>query len=219
MGAFIHIRPSLLIEGSAVILAALSAMITAAKKKMDFVGVYALALVTSFGGGTIRDLLIDRRPFFWVARYEYLVIVLCVPFVYSRRLYVWSTTLVQRADIVDAVGLGFFTVSGTELAIQAGMPAIICALMGVITGTGGGVMRDLIVIEIPAVFQYGRLYATASVIGAAIYLGLARLEVVEPVRVGVAVAVVVGLRMFTEWRGATLPKPHWLDTGREVTRT
>jgi uncharacterized membrane protein YeiH len=215
-GTFIHIRPSLVIESSAVILAALSAMITAAKKKMDFVGVYALALVTSFGGGTIRDLLLDRRPFFWVARYEYLIIVLalCVPFVYSKRLYSWSTTLVARADIVDAIGLGFFTVSGTELAIQAGMPAIICALMGVITGTGGGVLRDLIVIEIPAVFQYGRLYATASVIGAAIYLGLNSLGVVEAARVGVAVAVVVGLRVFTEWRGATLPKPHWLDTGR-----
>jgi uncharacterized membrane protein YeiH len=215
-GTFIHIRPSLVIESSAVIIAALSAMITAAKKKMDFVGVYALALVTSFGGGTIRDLLLDRRPFFWVARYEYLIVVLalCVPFVYSKRLYSWSTTLVARADIVDAIGLGFFTVSGTELAIQAGMPAIICALMGVITGTGGGVLRDLIVIEIPAVFQYGRLYATASVIGAATYLGLYDLGVVEAVRVGAAVAVVVGLRVFTEWRGATLPKPHWLETGK-----
>ncbi len=117
-------------------------MITAAKKEMDFVGVYVLALVTSFGGGTIRDLLLDRRPFFWVARSEYLVIVLalCVPFVYSRRLYTWSATFVARADIIDALGLGFFTVSGTALAAEAGMPAIVCALLGVVTGTGGGVM-------------------------------------------------------------------------------
>src|SRR5579872_7138922 len=117
-GTFTHVTPSLILEGSAVIVAALSAMITAAKKRMDLVGVYALALVTSFGGGTIRDLLIDRRPFFWVDRYEYLVIelALCIPFVYSRRLYEWSTTLVARAEIVDALGLGFFTISGTILA-------------------------------------------------------------------------------------------------------
>src|SRR5471030_2348640 len=161
-GTFTHINPSLLLEGSAVIVAALSAMITAAKKEMDFVGVYALALVTSFGGGTIRDLLLDRRPFFWVERWEYLVIVLalCVPFVYSRKLYRWSTTLVARAQIIDALGLGFFVISGTELAARAGMPAIVCALLGVVTGTGGGVIRDLIIIEIPALFKHGRLHAT-----------------------------------------------------------
>ena len=216
MGAFTHVSPSLLLEGSAVIVAALSAMITAAKKRMDLVGVYALALVTSFGGGTIRDLLIDRRPFFWVDRYEYLFIelALCIPFVYSRRLYEWSTTLVARAEIVDALGLGFFTVSGTILAEHAGMPAIICALLGVVTGTGGGVIRDLIVIEVPAVFQHGQLYATAAVTGAALYLVLERVAVAEPVRVGVAVTTIVALRMFAVWRGTTLPKPHWLKTGK-----
>lgn len=216
MGAFTHISPSLLLEGSAVIVAALSAMITAAKKEMDFVGVYALALVTSFGGGTIRDLLLDRRPFFWVERSEYLVIVLalCVPFVYSRRLYQWSTTLVARADIVDALGLGFFTISGTALAAKAGMPAIICALLGVVTGTGGGVMRDMIVIEIPALFRPGRLLATAAFAGAAVYLGLMRLGVNDGVCVGVSVFVVVALRLTAVWGGAELPKPHWLDTGK-----
>jgi uncharacterized membrane protein YeiH len=216
MGAFTHISPSLLLEGSAVIVAALSAMITAAKKEMDFVGVYALALVTSFGGGTIRDLLLDRRPFFWVERWEYLVIVLalCVPFVYSRKLYQWSTTFVARADIIDALGLGFFTISGTALAAKAGMPAIICALLGVVTGTGGGVIRDLIIIEIPELFKHGRLHATAALAGAAVYLGLLRLGANDGVCVGVSVFVIVALRLTALWGGAALPKPHWLDTGR-----
>jgi uncharacterized membrane protein YeiH len=216
MGAFTHVSPSLLLEGSAVIVAALSAMITAAKKEMDFVGVYALALVTSFGGGTIRDLLLDRRPFFWVERWEYLVIVLalCVPFVYSRRLYRWSTTFVARADIIDALGLGFFTISGTALAAKTGMPAIICALLGVVTGTGGGVIRDLIIIEIPALFKHGRLHATAAMLGAALYLALVRAGVDEPVSAGAGVVAVVGLRLFALWRGTTLPRPHWLRTGK-----
>jgi len=216
MGAFTHISPSLLLEGSAVIVAALSAMITAAKKEMDFVGVYALALVTSFGGGTIRDLLLDRRPFFWVERWEYLVIVLalCVPFVYSRWLYHWATTFVARAHIIDALGLGFFTISGTELAAKAGMPAIICALLGVVTGTGGGVIRDLIIIEIPALFKHGRLHATAAVAGAALYLLLRELGVAEVVCVSLSVTLIVVLRLTALWGGAALPRPHWLDTGK-----
>jgi uncharacterized membrane protein YeiH len=215
-GTFTHINPSLLLEGSAVIVAALSAMITAAKKEMDFVGVYALALVTSFGGGTIRDLLLDRRPFFWVERSEYLVIVLalCVPFVYSRALYRWSTTLLARADIIDALGLGFFTVSGTALAAKAGMPAIICALLGVVTGTGGGVLRDLIINEIPGLFRQGRLLATAAFAGAAAYLALRAFDVDEPVCVGVAVVIIVALRLTALWGGAELPRPHWLDSGK-----
>jgi uncharacterized membrane protein YeiH len=215
MGAFTHISPSLLLEGSAVIVAALSAMITAAKKEMDFVGVYFLALVTSFGGGTIRDLLIDRRPFFWVERWEYLVIVLalCVPFVYSRALYRWSATFVARADLIDALGLGFFTISGTALAAKAGMPAIVCALLGVVTGTGGGVIRDLIIIEIPALFKHGRLHATAAVIGAGVYLAMRKLEMPDPICVGVSVTVIVALRLTALWGGAALPRPHWLDTG------
>jgi uncharacterized membrane protein YeiH len=216
MGTFTHINPSLILEGSAVIVAALSAMITAAKKEMDFVGVYALALVTSFGGGTIRDLLLDRRPFFWVDRWEYLVIVLalCVPFVYSRKLYQWSTTFVARADIVDALGLGFFTISGTALAAKAGMPAIVSALLGVVTGTGGGVLRDLIIIEIPALFRHGKLFATAAFAGAAIFLALTRLGVADGICVGVSVVAIVALRLTALWGGATLPRPHWLETGR-----
>jgi uncharacterized membrane protein YeiH len=215
MNAFSHISPSLLLEGSAVIVAALSAMITAAKKEMDFVGVYALALVTSFAGGTIRDLLLDRQPFFWVARWEYLVIVLglCIPFVYSRRLYPWSATFVARADVVDALGLGFFTISGTALAAREGMPAIVCALLGVVTGTGGGVIGDLIINEIPALFKYGKLLATAAFAGAAVYLALRAFDVTESVCVVVSVVVVVALRLTSLWGGAALPRPHWLHTG------
>ena len=179
-------------------------------------GVYTLALVTSFGGGTIRDLLIDRRPFFWVERWEYLVIVfaLCVPFVYSRSLYRWSTTLVARADLIDALGLGFFTVSGTALAMKEGMPAIICALMGVVTGTGGGVLRDVITNEIPNLFKHGRLHAVAAIVGAVLYLGLLALGAPDAISAGAAVIVIVTLRLTALWGGAALPRPHWLDTGK-----
>lgn len=211
-----RVNPVLLLESAAVVTAALSAMITAAKKEMDLVGVYALALVTSFGGGAIRDLIIDRRPFFFVERWEYvlLIMALCIPFVYSRKLYVWSRTLVARADLVDALGLGFFTVSGTALAVRAGMPAVICALLGVVTSNGGGVIRDLVINEIPQLFKHGRLQSVAALVGASAYIGLLHLGWTSDSRSAlIAVAITVGLRLSALWQGTTLPKPHWLHTG------
>lgn len=205
----------LAIEASAVIISALATMIVAAKKRMDLVGVYALAVVTSFGGGTLRDLLLDRRPFFWVARWEYLVVVfvMCLLFVYSRRLYEWSATLVARADVVDALGLGLFTVSGTALAAHLEMPAVVCALLGVMTSTGGGVLRDLIINEVPQLFQHGRLHAVSALAGAVAYLALTRVGLREATASVIAAGLIVSLRLIALWMGTALPKPHWLRTG------
>jgi uncharacterized membrane protein YeiH len=206
---------ALAIEASAVIVSALATMIVAAKKQMDLVGVYALAVVTSFGGGTLRDLLLDRRPFFWVERWDYLVVVLvmCVLFVYSRRLYAWSATLIARADIVDALGLGLFTVSGTALAAHLEMPAVVCVLLGVLTSTGGGVIRDLIINEVPQLFQHGRLHAASAVVGAVAYLALTRTGIQEGTASVLAASLIVMLRLVSLWKGTALPKPHWLETG------
>jgi len=205
----------LAIEASAVIISALATVIVAAKKRMDFVGVYVLAIVTSFGGGTLRDLLLDRRPFFWVARWEYLgiVFVMCVLFVYSRKLYEWSATLVARADVADALGLGLFTVSGTAIAAQLGMPAVVCALLGVMTSTGGGGIRDLIVNEVPQLFQHGRLHAASALVGAVAYLALTRLGIREATASVLAASLIVLVRLVALWMGTALPKPHWLRTG------
>ena len=97
--------PVLVFEVVAVVLGACSAMIMAAKKNLDFIGTYALAVIVSFGGGTIRDVLLDRRPFFWVSRWEYLVVifVLCIPFVYSRLVHTLAQRVVARAELIDAL--------------------------------------------------------------------------------------------------------------------
>lgn len=205
--------PVLLFEVIAVVLAALSAMITASKKNLDFVGTFALAAITSFGGGTIRDVLLDRRPFFWVSRWEYLLVIfgLCIPFVYNRRVHEWSRRLVARGEFVDALGLGFFSVVGVTLAQDAKMPAVVAVLMGVITSTGGGIMRDLVINEIPVVFRHGSLYTTSALAGSLVFIILDRLH--SPAAVALSVTVAVGLRMLSVWKGTTLPRPHWLRTG------
>jgi uncharacterized membrane protein YeiH len=189
-------------------------MITASKKNLDFVGTYALAVVTSFGGGTMRDVLLDRRPFFWVSRWEYLIVIfaLCLPFVYSRRVHDWSRQLVARGEFVDALGLGFFSVVGVTMALDLKLPSTVAVLMGVVTATGGGIMRDLLVNEIPVVFRHGTtLYTTSAFAGALVFTVLQKFH--APFAVFAAVAVAVGSRLYSVWAGASLPRPHWIHTG------
>lgn len=208
------VSPVLVFEVIAVVLAALSAMITAAKKNLDFVGTYALAVVTAFGGGTIRDVLLDRRPFFWVSRWEYLIIIfaLSIPFVYSKAVHDFSRRLVARGEFVDALGLGFFSVVGVTMALDLRLPAAVAVLMGVVTATGGGIMRDLLVNEIPVVFRHGTtLYTTSAFAGAVVFILLEKIH--SPLAVIASVSVAVGSRLYSVWSGTTLPRPHWMATG------
>lgn len=205
--------PVLVFEVIAVVLAALSAMITAAKKGLDLIGTVALALVVAFGGGTIRDVLLDRRPFFWADRWEYLVVifVLSIPFVYSRAVHGLAVRVVARGELVDALGLGFYTVVGCILAFEAKQPVVVAILLGVITSTGGGIMGDVITNEIPGYFRHGPLYTSSAFAGAVVFVAF------RPLGNGVAVAAAVGtavvLRLVSVFRGTTLPRPHWLHTG------
>ena len=129
------------LEAAAVVVSAVSGMITAAKKQMDIVGTYCLAVVTAFGGGTLRDLLIDRRPFFWVNHQEYLLVIvpLCVAFVYSRAFHARVSRWHGQAVLVDAMGLALFTLTGVGFALHRGLPPFVASLIGVVTGTFGGV--------------------------------------------------------------------------------
>lgn len=205
--------PVFVFEVVAVVLAALSAMITAAKKDLDFVGTYALAVIVAFGGGTIRDVLLGRRPFFWAQRWEYLVVifVLCVPFVYSRAVHRFAQRVVARGEFVDALGLGFYTVVGCTLALDAKQPAVVAILLGIITSTGGGVIGDVLTNEIPGYFRHGPLYTVSAFAGAVVFVALAPLG--NTMAVPAAVTMTVVLRLISVWLGTTLPRPHWLRTG------
>ena len=206
------------LEVAAVLLAGLSGMIVASRKHMDIVGTYTLAGVTAFGGGTLRDVLLDRRPLFWVEHWEYLAVllVLCVAFVYSRPVYESASRWERRFDFVDALGLAAYGLLGASAALAAGSPLFVCALFGVITATFGGVTRDVISMEIPQLFRPGGMYATAVFLGAWLYFALLRAGVGESMAHALAFACIVGLRMVSLRYGVTLPKPLWL---RELQRT
>ncbi|MBI3283849.1 MAG: trimeric intracellular cation channel family protein [Burkholderiales bacterium] len=192
------------VEVTGIVAFACSGFIEARRKKMDMVGVFTVAFITAFGGGSLRDLLLDRRPLFWVEHQEYPILIfvlalLAVPFL--RHL---QHAVTERAIVLaDALGLGLFSVTGTSLALDADMPLFVSVMMGVITGIFGGVLRDMICNEIPLVFRRGHLYATCSFAGCWVYLLLDRAHVAQAVSVGLATVVVFALRMLAvrfDWK-------------------
>ena len=202
---------TLAIEIGAVLTSALSAMQVASRRGLDVVGTCTLALVTAFGGGTVRDLLLDRRPFFWDARWEYVpvIIVLAVAYVYSVKVNRVARDLSRHIVLVDALGLALFSLTGLAYAQEAHMSPFVAVLIGVLAGTGGGVMRDVLVNETPALFLPGELYAVASFVGccAAVGAGLIIDDATAAATVGFV--VIVALRLISSRFGTQLPPPLW----------
>ncbi len=151
---------------------ALSGILEARKKGMDLVGVYVVGMVTAFGGGTLRDLVLDRHPLFWVEHYWYPVhlLFLSVAAGFIVRQLTEHVRFLTAVQVLDAFGLGLFAASGASVAHQAGVHPFIASLIGVMTGVFGGVLRDIICNEIPYVFQRTELYATCAFVGAWCYL-------------------------------------------------
>jgi uncharacterized membrane protein YeiH len=155
---------------------ALSGILEARKKGMDLVGVYVVGMVTAFGGGSLRDIVLNRHPLFWVEHYWYPVILLGLSFLAGLivRQLTEHVRVMTAVQMLDALGLGLFAASGASVAHQAGTKAFISVLIGVMTGVFGGVLRDVICNEIPYVFQRTELYATCAFVGAWAYLFVVR---------------------------------------------
>jgi uncharacterized membrane protein YeiH len=204
------------VEAAAVLLFAVSGMITAARRRMDIVGTYSLAVVTAFGGGTLRDLLVGQRPFFWVVRWEYLLViaVLCVGFVYSRRVHARVQRWHRSGIVVDALGLALFTLTGLEAAVHAGLPLFVASLIGVITGTFGGVLRDVCAGEVPELFRPGSLNALSAFAGSWIALGGGALGLPPVLSAALGFAAIVVLRFVSVRFGMRVPDPVWLERHR-----
>jgi uncharacterized membrane protein YeiH len=188
------------IELVAVLAAAFSGFAEARKKKMDVVGVFVVAFVTAFGGGTLRDLLLDRRPFYWVEHYEYVIMILVLTMVVTPVMRIAHRLVPNWAYVTaDAIGLGFFSVVGLTLALQADMPWIIAAMLGVVTGVFGGVLRDVILNEVPMVLRDGKPYALAAFIGCCAFLAMLKSGVPAQFATWSSAALIVAIRMVA-WR-------------------
>ncbi|HET9275362.1 MAG TPA: trimeric intracellular cation channel family protein [Gemmatimonadales bacterium] len=183
---------------------AISGVLAAGRKGLDLLGVSVVAIVTAIGGGTLRDVLLDRHPTFWIADPTYLWVALGAIALTLAYLRFWLAS--RRALLVaDALGLAFFTISGVQIAVQAGHPALIALLMGTITGVAGGMLRDILTGEIPLILRPGRLYATAAIAGAAVYLLLGEISVGPEPAALAGMAVTASLRLAAIAWGLTLP--------------
>lgn len=191
---------------------AISGALAAGRRRLDLIGVVVLAAVTAIGGGTIRDLLLARHPIFWLADPSYLLVIVgaaLLTLLWTRVARVPWPTL----DVADALGLALFSVAGAQIAEGAGMPAIACVLLGTVTGAAGGVVRDVLTAQIPAVLRQGSLYATAAIAGTTLYVVLARLGI--PVRAAAltGMSVVALLRLAAIRWELTLPAFELRESG------
>ncbi len=158
-----------LIETLATLAFATTGVLEAARKRLDVVGVCVVSSLAAFGGGTLRDILLDRRPFFWVSHWELLLVVLVFAVLalsFMRSKHFEPTERLIR--LPDAIGLGLFTASGTQIALSMQMPALIAVLMGVMTAVFGGVLRDMFCNDIPKVFHDHRPYAICAFVAGCI---------------------------------------------------
>lgn len=183
---------------------ALSGILAGVRKRMDIFGISVLGFLAAFGGGTLRDVLLDRRPFFWVAEVEmlWLVIALCAAsLVLLRlgRLHVGDKAI----QLADALGLGLFVASGVQSALVAQLPVVVAVMMGVVTGVFGGVMRDIACNEMPTAFADHRPYAVCGFMGGWMYIFGEWLDWAGWVVALASIATTTGLRLLAlkfDWR-------------------
>lgn len=162
------------LDAAGVFVFALSGALTASRKELDIVGFLLVATVTGIGGGTLRDLLLGRDPVFWIGQPEYLYVTAA-----AAILVYFTAHLVERRYTVllwaDAVGLALFAVLGARIALLTGAGPTVAIVMGVMTATMGGVIRDVLCGERPLILAK-EIYATAAFAGAAVTVGLLALE-------------------------------------------
>lgn len=181
---------------------AISGALKAVRKEMDLFGLIVLAVVTAIGGGTIRDVMVGQRPF-WFANPWYILLALLAAglvFALYRALSRGETVLL----VFDAIGLGAFTVIGASKAMAAGLGLVPTVALACLTGIGGGLIRDVLAQEIPVVLRK-EVYASASILGAVIYWLLEQYRVPSHFSMPAAMLIVTAIRLLSLHYGIGLP--------------
>jgi uncharacterized membrane protein YeiH len=172
---------------------AVSGALAASRKRMDIFGFCVLALMPAVGGGTIRDIIIDRVPVFWVSDNRYVAVAIIAALVVffaphrkpggRRQLLIWT----------DALGLALFAALGTEVCLQHNTGPLVAVMLGVTTAVTGGMIRDVICNEIPLILSR-EIYATAAFAASLVYVLANKLEMGDAVSLTVAVATGLAIR-------------------------
>ena len=183
---------------------AVSGAFLAMQKKLDPFGVLVLSFVTAIGGGTLRDIMIGNLPVSWLRNETAIIVIFCsavATMFFGRFLKQFTTTLF----LFDALGLGLFTIVGIELAIEKQFSAGVCIALGTITACFGGVIRDVLLNDVPLLFRK-EIYAMACIAGGTIYFLLKQVSLDEDVSKTICILVIVAIRVIAVRYKLSLPQ-------------
>lgn len=188
---------------------AIGGTLAAGRKSLDLVGVIIIAMIASVGGGTLRDLLLDRNPVFWMGNSDYMLVILLASL--STLLYLRYFPLPKHLlEIADAIALAIYAILGARIAESFGATPVIMTVLGVITGVFGGMIRDVLVNEIPFILNQD-FYASAAIIGIVVYWGAKQLGLNADYAGYLGVLTIIVLRlaaMYFKWRVPVFPIKH-----------
>ena len=190
----------------ATIAFAVTGVLAIADRGVDLFGVLVLGVITAIGGGTLRDILLDRRPFFWVENQELLWLVIAFAVLaplFFRARHIEFTS--RAMEWPDAVGLGLFATSGAQLALDAGASPFIAAVMAVVTTVFGGILRDVLVNEIPRAVNDHQPYAVLAFAGAWMLWGLQALGLDAVAAIAITATTIILVRFATIYFKWKLP--------------
>jgi uncharacterized membrane protein YeiH len=182
---------------------AISGALTAIYKKLDLFGVYCIAFVTAVGGGTMRDVMIGRTPVGWMQDMNYIYIItfgFLLSIIFNRYL----DKLRISMFLFDSIGLGVFTLIGLEKGIEYGLNPLISVILGTLTATFGGVIRDILCNEIPVLFRK-EIYATLCIAGGILYFTLKELNFEQNFISLVVTIFIIGFRLISFKYNWSLP--------------
>jgi uncharacterized membrane protein YeiH len=182
---------------------AISGALIAMRKRFDPFGVLIIAFVTAVGGGTLRDVLLNGKTVFWLEHTSYIYFVLAgtvFAIVFRSKL----EHIMKPLLVFDAIGLGLYTITGVQIGLEFHLSLVNCVILGVITGSFGGVIRDILVNEVPVIFMK-EIYATVSIAGSILYLVMGRMGVTNPFLQIVPIVFIIVVRLLVIYYKISLP--------------
>lgn len=182
---------------------AVSGALVAINKKMDPFGVFIIAFVTAVGGGTLRDVLIGRQPVIWMNDITYIFLIglsVIIAILFRKKLKYLHKSLF----LFDTIGLGIFTITGTEIGINAHFHPVISIALGTMTACFGGVIRDILCNEVPILFRK-EIYATACILGSIAFIVLSHFNVDQTIIYVSTSLIVIAIRLVAVKYHLSLP--------------
>ncbi|MFK0569510.1 trimeric intracellular cation channel family protein [Endozoicomonas sp.] len=183
---------------------AISGVWIACRKDMDLFGAMVLAFVTAVGGGTIRDVLLSSTPVFWITDTLYLQVILATT-LFAIMVRQWHERSKWILQVSDALGLAVFVVIGVTKSLSSGFDPMVAIMMGVLTGCGGGAIRDILAGEVPMVLRK-EIYASAAMLGGVVFVLLDPVINNSDVTTVIAMITVLVLRLLALYKDLSLPR-------------